>query len=113
MTLLPAACFAAMSALNSSTVYPPSPALSRLNVMPPGFDASASANATAIRSYAAGTSAIFCTVAPLLKFCQYPVSTWAGSAAGGFVPPSDVVPDTAAPYGEQLPLGSHARTLNE
>ena len=82
--------------------------------MPPGFDASASAKATAIRSYAAGTSEIFCTVAPLLKFCQYPVSTCAGRLpTGGLVPPSEVVPDTAAPYGEQLPLGSHARILNE
>ena len=27
--------------------------------------------------------------------------------------PLEVVPDTVAPYGEQLPLGSHARTLKE
>ena len=27
--------------------------------------------------------------------------------------PLVTVPDTVAPYGEQLPLGSHARTLNE
>src|SRR5689334_5205561 len=79
--------------------------------MPPGREASASAKATAIRSYAAGTSEIRWTVAPLLKFCQYPVSTCFGRLPPGLVGPVVVVPEAEAPYGEQLPLGSHARTL--
>ena len=48
----------------------------------------------------------------MLKLCQYPVRMCFGRLpGGGFVGPLEVVPDTVAPYGEQLPAASQARTL--
>ncbi|GAA3086908.1 hypothetical protein GCM10020254_34210 [Streptomyces goshikiensis] len=51
-------------------------------------------------SYCAETSESFWTVAPLLKFCQYPVRACLGTDGLGFgLPPPVVVPVTGADLG--------------
>src|ERR1043166_8290150 len=109
MTFCPRECSVVMSAVSCASVYPPS-ALDRpestWNVTPPALFGSASANATAIRSYVVGTDESFSAVAPLTKFCQYPVSRCFGS-----VPPVVqplVVPVTVAEPDSPVPL--YART---
>src|SRR3954471_3425045 len=96
-TFFPAPSFALMSALNWSTVYPPSPAESRLKVTAPGVVV-ASANATAMMSYCDCTADSFWTVAPLLKFCQYPVTACFGSAPPPLPWEAVVVPVTAPDF---------------
>ena len=87
---MPAAFFAAMSALKSAAVLPPSRldrVGSRVKLMAPGRLTSASV------LLVAGEDVVR----------QIP--------GGGFVGPLEVVPLTEAPYAEQLPAASHARTL--
>src|SRR5437763_9404896 len=82
ITFLPRECSVATSALKSALVYPPTAAdspESTLNTTPPGLAGSVSAKATAIRSKSLDTSRSFSVAAPLLKFCQYPVSSCFGS----------------------------------
>ena len=72
---------ALISLINCSLLYPPNfwqSVSSRRKVTLPETEA-CFANATAIRLYSFGTSLILRHLAPLLKFCQYPVIMWLAS----------------------------------